>query len=114
MVMREFRKKPVIVQAVQIKMSQEFYDFLEDQLHNEDDELLVLDSIGDEIWPQDDPEEWPWDDAVCIQLNTENTFLQFKEGDWLVKGVDGSIYPVKDETFHKVYEAVDSKAVITW
>ena len=112
--MNKYRKKPLEVEAVQIKMSQEFYDFLENQLHNEDDELLVLDCMGNEIWPQDDPEEWSWNDASCIQLNTENTFLQFKEGDWLVKGIDGSIYPVKDETFKKVYELVDdSTKVVT-
>ena len=40
-------------------------------------------------------------------------------GGWLVKGVDGSLYPVKDETFRKIYEEVsdckkDDDGGVTW
>ena len=113
MVMREFRKKPVVVQAVQVTMSQGFYDILESLCPS--CEVRVMDEYEDEIYPEDD-EDWSWEDAEYIMLCTEDEDinLKFYEGDWLVKGVDGSVYPVKNETFEKVYEAVDSKAVITW
>ena len=39
-----------------------------------------------------------------------------RDGDYLVKGIDGSIYPVQKETFEKTYEKVGAETdnVISW
>ena len=40
--------------------------------------------------------------------------IGFKKGDFLVQGVDGSIYPVHKNTFWKVYEALDDDKYLSW
>ena len=48
-------------------------------------------------------------------IKPDGTEMHCPENGWLVKGIDGSIYPVKDETFKKVYELIDdSTGVVTW
>lgn len=54
------------------------------------------------------------DARATIKLPMGQT-IDFYNGDWLVHGVDGSIYPVKKWVFAKTYEAVDSDdTAITW
>lgn len=37
------------------------------------------------------------------------------DGDYFVKGVDGSVYPVKKDTFEKIYDKIDEdRNTITW
>ncbi len=33
------------------------------------------------------------------------------KGDWLIKGIEGELYPCKDSVFRKKYEPVDTPAV---
>lgn len=35
-------------------------------------------------------------------------------GDWIITGVNGELYPCKDETFRKTYEPVDRAAEAAW
>lgn len=35
-------------------------------------------------------------------------------GDWIVSGIKGEKYPVKDEIFRKTYQPIDEKAQKTW
>lgn len=54
------------------------------------------------------------DSRATIKLPMGQT-IDFYNGDWLVHGVDGSIYPVKKWVFAKTYEAVDSDdTAIIW
>lgn len=54
------------------------------------------------------------DARATIKLPMGQT-IDFYNGDWLVHGVDGSIYPVKKWVFAKTYEAVDTDDdAITW
>lgn len=54
------------------------------------------------------------DARATIKLPMGQT-IDFYNGDWLVHGVDGSIYPVKKWVFAKTYEAVDTDdTAITW
>jgi hypothetical protein len=34
----------------------------------------------------------------------DRSFAVAKDGDWLVKGISGELYPVENETFLKLYE----------
>lgn len=40
--------------------------------------------------------------------------IGFKKGDFIVQGVDGSIYPVKKDTFWKVYQVLDEDRYLSW
>lgn len=54
------------------------------------------------------------DARATIKLPMGQT-IDFYNGDWLVHGVDGSIYPVKKWVFAKTYEAVDyDDTAIIW
>ena len=62
--------------------------------------------------------EWDNDvdgDEVFIITKPDGNEMFCPKNGWLVKSIDDSIYPVKDETFKKVYELVDdSTKVVTW
>lgn len=103
MILQKFRKKPIIVEAVQFTGSEEDAERLADWITDKWEDLEVdldTDIEGDEVFIITKPDG---SEMICP-----------KNG-WLVKGIDGSIYPVKDETFKKVYELVDdSTKVVTW
>ncbi len=39
-----------------------------------------------------------------FEVKTLEGIMHGNPGDWLVKGVNGELYPVKDEIFRKTYE----------
>lgn len=54
------------------------------------------------------------DSRATIKLPMGQT-IDFYNGDWLVHGIDGSIYPVKKWVFAKTYETVDyDNTAIIW
>lgn len=103
MILQKFRKKPIIVEAVQFTGSEEDAERLADWITDNWKDLEVdldTDIEGDEVF---------------IITKPDGTEMFCPKNGWLVKGIDGSIYPVKDETFKKVYELVDdSVKVVTW
>ena len=42
-----------------------------------------------------------------IVIDTLEGKMKASPGDWIVKGVNGEIYPVKPDIFEKTYELVD-------
>jgi len=36
-----------------------------------------------------------------------NTWVSMRTGDWIVRGVKGEFYPVRDDVFRETYEPVD-------
>lgn len=103
MTLQKFRKKPIIVEAVQFTGSEENAEEIADWITDNWKELEV---------------DWDNDiDKVLVFIITkpDGTEMFCPKNGWLVKGIDGSIYPVKDETFKKVYELIDdSTGVVTW
>lgn len=101
MTLQKFRKKPIIVEAVQFTGSEENAEEIADWITDNWEELEV---------------DWDNDiDEVFIITKPDGTEMFCPKNGWLVKGIDGSIYPVKDETFNKVYEPIgDSAKTITW
>ena len=43
---------------------------------------------------------------VPFEVHTLEGVMKGKPGDWLIKGVEGELYPCKDEIFKKTYERV--------
>ena len=83
--MAKYRKKPVVVEAVQWKW------------HN-----------GPEI---EEFMGWPYGSAPDILiLETREGLMYVSYGDWIIKGVNGEFYPCKPDIFEKTYERVEEDA----
>ncbi len=89
--MAKFRKKPVVIEAVQFKIADGIYE-----------KLL---SIG---FPQNATCEH---DAIAqtntLLINTLEGVMRAQEGDFIIKGVNGEFYPCKPDIFAKTYEPFD-------
>lgn len=86
--MAKFRKKPVVIDAV-------LWDGTEE--------------VGRKLRA--------WSDhrvrhhgGTSIFIETLEGSMEAKIGDWIIRGVKGEFYPVKDEIFRQTYEAVDDAA----
>lgn len=45
-----------------------------------------------------------------LEIKTLEGTMTAKNGDWIIKGVNGEFYPCKPEIFEKTYEAVEIPA----
>lgn len=100
---KKYRKKPIVIEAIEV--------------------------TGPEVFPEIEK----WMDSAVLKYPTDkikvresskgkyNCYLSndcifrnsFEIGDFIVKGVDDSIYPVSKESFWKVYDEENSNEV-TW
>lgn len=87
-----YRKKPVIIEAVQFTgdNKQEIIDFM--RIHNEGNRLHFED-IKDLS-----PEK--------VIIHTLEGDVTASRGDWIIKGVQGEFYPCKPDIFEATYEVV--------
>jgi hypothetical protein len=83
----KYRKKPVIIEAIQWlgENEKEIFDFVEDKYHMNGDGVLVIETIeGEHI---------------------------ASVGDYIIKGVKGEFYPCKADIFHQTYEEVENNDI---
>lgn len=77
--MAKYRKKPLVIEAVQ-------YTMLEPE--------AAIAFLGGACW--------------CNQIGpiipTLEGEMQVSDGDWIIKGVNGEFYPCKPDIFEKTYE----------
>lgn len=91
----KYRKKPVTVEAIQFTGgSENFYEIEEWILENWPE--IKIDLIHGRMRGEGE--------TLKVEVFPPNNCWYLNLFDWLVKGVDGSLYPVKDDTFRKVYE----------
>jgi len=90
--MFKFRKKPVVIEAVQL---------------SEKHLMTLFDFIGEE-------KNYPECKIAGINPATGKFTIKTLEGDmiaevgdWIIKGVNGEFYPCKPDIFGKTYEAVN-------
>jgi len=83
--MAKFRKKPVVIEAVRWtgKNASEVLDF-------GNFKFVVTQIEGERI----------------VQIVTLEGVMNAKEGDWIIKGVEGEFYPCKPDIFEATYESV--------
>ena len=93
---KKYRKKPVCVEAVQFMGNKESAEEIKEWVEKNWPRIEVADYSYEEDYEYD-----------CLEIETPNDDWELDVGDWLIKGVDGSLYPVKDDTFKKVYELAD-------
>ena len=91
----KYRKKPVVVEAVQWNglNLEEIKEFVGDSL---------IYNISDAAWKvgKDAP-------TVHIKIKTLEGIMIAKAGDYIIRGVNGEIYPCKADIFEKTYEVAE-------
>lgn len=86
----QYRKKPIVVEAVQFDGTKACADFLKEQ--GADIGFLAEDFVLERY------------DKVFIGTLEGN--MKANKGDWIIKGIKGEFYPVKDDIFKMTYECV--------
>ena len=94
----KFRKKPVVIEAFQMTQAhrndnQNWPGWLHEAWNRDPGEgSLFIDS--------DDPER----QRLCV--GTKEGVLKVVWGAWIVRGIQGEIYPVEDDIFRATYDPV--------
>lgn len=86
----KYRKKPVVIEAMQFLDNVETIANLAEFIDNQD---LRVDYA--------DPEN------PVIKIETLEGIMAASVGDYIIKGVQGEFYPCKPDIFEQTYEAVE-------
>ena len=86
--MPKFRKKPVVIEAIQFT-GDNFFEIARFIGHKED----VLSNL--ELHSTD-----------CPIIKTLEGDMHTSKGDWIIKGVQGEFYPCKPDIFEQTYERI--------
>lgn len=90
--MAQFRKKPVVIEAVQ---------YTGETVRVEDVPLWLIEAMFDRTV------RVPKDDAVKeLHIHTLEGVMTVSVGDWIIRGVKGELYPCKPDIFAATYEPV--------
>ena len=88
----KFRKKPVVVEAVQFLPAQKYLDGIMRLAAEGYRRVDLLTMEG--AYPQ-------------LFIDTLEGRMEARIGDWIIKGVNGELYPCKPDIFEATYERVD-------
>lgn len=99
----KYRKKPVVIEAVQIagvgmgeaKIFGPMPDWLERACG-------VPASEPGSVWVEPAKEGR----AACLMVSTMEGSMRAEPGSWIIRGVEGEIYPCADSVFQATYELV--------
>lgn len=86
-----YRKKPVIIEAVQLR-----WDTWS--------EMCEFAGIGK--LENGKPEGKMDGEKIQLQIPTLEGLVTANQNDWVIRGVEGELYPCKPDIFEKTYEAV--------
>ena len=81
--MAKFRKKPIVIEAVQ------YHDWMRSQDELPEGVYIV-----------------PWQDGDQPIIHTLEGDMLVNEGDWVITGIKGEKYPCKPDIFEQTYEPV--------
>lgn len=100
----KFKKKPVIIEAVQLKGDHqsvyEVYSFI----HGKPDNSSC--KMADDYWEM--YSEKVLKEGMRLKtLESGNETQIASIGDWIIKGINGEFYPCKHDIFLKTYEEVE-------
>lgn len=107
--MTNYRKKPVIIEARQFPTGgtaaelHAIYQWVEKNTLGSFEPLAVIE--GREPWPDSGVTIDPRDGRMIIATLEGGHWVS--PGDYIIRGVQGEFYPVKDSIFRETYEAVD-------
>ncbi len=89
----KFRKKPVIIEAVQFLPGEKYIQGIVQLASGGSRRVDLLTMEG--AYPQ-------------LFIETLEGRMEARVGDWIIKGVNGELYPCKPDIFEMTYEPVDS------
>lgn len=87
--MPKYRKKPVVVEAMRFKLPMPIDEFVE-----------FCSFSGHSRYGQDERGNY-------FLIETLEGDMRVSEGDYVIKGVQGELYPCKPDIFEETYEEVD-------
>ena len=110
----KFRKRPLEISAIHCTFSNrsEWWNELIDMCKEVGLMVNFHESFGDAY----DDDKIIFTTGATYNGRPLVVLAPIHDGDYLVKGIDDSIYPVQKETFEKIYEKVDAETdnVISW
>ncbi len=86
--MGQFRKKPVVIEAMQFVGGPDSAATVQAWMGNE---------AGRHIYDID---------MDCLVIHTLEGKMDARVGDWIIRGVKGELYPCKPDIFDATYEAI--------
>lgn len=89
----KYRKKPVVIEA---------FKWTGDINQTEDPSWIVELIEKDEIWFVGSGTE-----NVIMQIDTLEGVMTAKQGDYIIRGIKGEVYPCKPDIFEETYEMVE-------
>lgn len=101
------RKKPVIVEAVRFigwnkeREGTPFFQIYDSKIAFSETPLWLETALSESVIKANLPYQW------CIYVHTLEGDMRADEGDYIIKGVNGEIYPCKPDIFEKTYESID-------
>lgn len=89
----KFRKKPVVIEA---------FNWTADHNQTEDPKWIAEAIKKGDVWFVGEGTE-----KVQMQIDTLEGVMTAKRGDYIIKGVQGELYPCKPDIFEMTYEKVE-------
>lgn len=86
----KYRKKPVVIEAVQFDDSTETLVTLTEFMDSQPEIVIGYETK-----------------KPILKIETLEGIMTANEGDYIIKGVNGEFYPCKPDIFEKTYEMVD-------
>ena len=108
--MAKFRKRPVVIDAVQLRWDtwNEVCDFADvGGLANGRPEGCFIDPEGHPVGMGKDYEERG---EIGLLIPTLEGLMVARQNDWIIRGVAGELYACKPDIFEQTYEEVDGRA----
>lgn len=90
----KYRKKPIVIEAFKFFVD-DMPKWFMDKVSNNEVILINCDYIEYEI-----------DEAYC-EIKTLEGVMRGNGGDYIIKGINGEIYPCKPDIFEATYELVE-------
>jgi hypothetical protein len=87
----KFRKKPVVIEAIQFLPSRESADAIMELAAGGGRKVHISNNEG----------------QYSMVIGTLEGDMEARIGDWIIKGVSGELYPCKPDIFLKTYEVAE-------
>ncbi len=105
----KYRKKSIVIEAFQMTLERRWDN-------SEWPEWLHIAWNGGKgegcLWPDPDkPDADGYESAAELVLGTLNGVACLEEGEWILRGVTGELYPCKPDIFEQTYEPVNLQPV---